>query len=165
MYFLYFCRVFPNFRSDRPLIILNRPDEDSAHLHITSWHLYGTIPPSPVKLRMNFTIYRVDGLSGSLSSVILNFLNWKDYVIKGSEFGSFWPRNVHDAHSHYFCFFPYTCTVHTVTSIKQSPAFKGPIKENIIWIEPLLGGHLSYKATFSFSQRCTWFDCIVISSL
>jgi hypothetical protein len=48
---------------------------------------------------------------------------------------------------------------HAVTSIKQSPVFKGhlflsyPVIENFIWIEPLLRGHLSYNATFSLSQR------------
>jgi hypothetical protein len=39
-----------------------------------------------------------------------------------------------------------------VTSIKQSP-FSSPDIENFIWIEPLLRGHLSYKATLSLSQR------------
>jgi hypothetical protein len=52
----------------------------------------------------------------------------------------------------------YSQTAHVVTSIKQSPAFKGhlffcPVIENLIRIEPLLKGHLSYKATFSLSQR------------
>jgi hypothetical protein len=47
---------------------------------------------------------------------------------------------------------------HVVTSIKQSPVLKGhlflvPVIENVICIEPLLRGHLSYKATFSLSQR------------
>jgi hypothetical protein len=45
-----------------------------------------------------------------------------------------------------------------VTSIKQSPVLKGhifscPVVEHFIWIEPLLRGHLSYKANFSLSQR------------
>jgi len=31
--------------------------------------------------------------------------------------------------------------------------FSCPFIENFIWIEPLLRGHLSYKATFSLSQR------------
>ena len=31
--------------------------------------------------------------------------------------------------------------------------FSCPIIENFIWIDPLLRGHLSYKATFSLSQR------------
>jgi hypothetical protein len=31
--------------------------------------------------------------------------------------------------------------------------FSYPVIENFIWIEPLLRGHLSYKATFSLSQR------------
>jgi hypothetical protein len=43
--------------------------------------------------------------------------------------------------------------VHAITFIKQSPVFKRspfscPIIEHLIWIEPLLRGHLSYKATF-----------------
>ena len=45
---------------------------------------------------------------------------------------------------------------HVVTSIKQSPVIKGhfsPVIENFIWIEPLLRGHLSYKATLSLAQR------------
>ena len=41
---------------------------------------------------------------------------------------------------------------HAVTCIKRSP-FSSPVIENIIWIEPLLRGHPSYKATFSVSQR------------
>ena len=41
---------------------------------------------------------------------------------------------------------------HAVTCIKRSP-FSWPVIENFIWIEPLLRGHLSYKATFSVSQR------------
>ena len=36
---------------------------------------------------------------------------------------------------------------HVVTSIKQSP-FSCPVVDNFIWIEPLLRGHLSNKATF-----------------
>jgi len=44
-----------------------------------------------------------------------------------------------------------------VTSIKQSPVLKGHnflvLSEYFIWIEPLLRGHLSYKTTFSASQR------------
>ena len=39
-----------------------------------------------------------------------------------------------------------------VTCIKRSP-FSCPVIESSIWIEPLLRGHLSYKATFSLSQR------------
>jgi len=42
--------------------------------------------------------------------------------------------------------------VHTVTCVKRSP-FSCPVIENFIWIEPILRGHLSYKATFSFFQR------------
>ena len=46
---------------------------------------------------------------------------------------------------------------HAVTSIKQSPVLKGHIflvlSENFISSEPLLTGHLSYEAAFSFSQR------------
>jgi len=46
---------------------------------------------------------------------------------------------------------------HAVTSIKQSPVLKGHLffvlSENFISKEPLLTGHLSYEATFSFSQR------------
>jgi hypothetical protein len=38
-----------------------------------------------------------------------------------------------------------------VTSFKQSP-FPCPVIENFIWIEFLLRGHLSYKATFSLFQ-------------
>jgi hypothetical protein len=36
--------------------------------------------------------------------------------------------------------------------IKRSP-FSCPVIENFIWIEPLLRGHLSYKAICSLSQR------------
>ena len=39
-----------------------------------------------------------------------------------------------------------------VTCIKRSP-FSCPVIDNFIWIEPLLRGHLSYRATFSLSQR------------
>ena len=39
-----------------------------------------------------------------------------------------------------------------VTCIKRSP-FSCPLIDNFIWIEPLLRGHLSYKVTFSWSQR------------
>jgi len=44
-----------------------------------------------------------------------------------------------------------------VTSIKQSPVLKGhlfscPVIEKVIRIELLLRGHLSYKATFSFTK-------------
>ena len=46
---------------------------------------------------------------------------------------------------------------HVVTSIKQSPVLKGHlflvVIENLLWIEPLLRGHLSYEATISSSQR------------
>jgi len=38
------------------------------------------------------------------------------------------------------------------TCIKRSP-FSCPVIDNFIWIEPLLRGHLSYKATFSLSNR------------
>ena len=41
---------------------------------------------------------------------------------------------------------------HAVTCIKRSP-FSCTVIENFIWNEPLLRGHLSYKATFSLSQR------------
>jgi hypothetical protein len=41
---------------------------------------------------------------------------------------------------------------HMVTSIKRSH-FSCPITENFIWIEPILRGHLPYKATFSLSHR------------
>ena len=41
---------------------------------------------------------------------------------------------------------------HVVTCIERSP-FSCPVTENFIWNEPLLRGHLSYKATFSLSQR------------
>ena len=37
---------------------------------------------------------------------------------------------------------------HAVTWIKKAP-YSCPVIENFIWIEPLLRGHLSYKATFS----------------
>ena len=43
-------------------------------------------------------------------------------------------------------------SLYTVTSIKRSPFFR-PVIENFRWIEPLLRDHLSYKATFSWSQR------------
>ena len=39
-----------------------------------------------------------------------------------------------------------------VTCIKRSH-FSWPVIEHFIWIEPLLKGHLSYKDTFSLSQR------------
>jgi len=44
-----------------------------------------------------------------------------------------------------------------VTSIKQSPVLKGHVflimsLKNSFRIEPLLRGHLSYKATFSLSH-------------
>ena len=41
---------------------------------------------------------------------------------------------------------------HAVTCIKRSP-FSCPVIENFIRIKPILRGHLSYKATFSLSQR------------
>ena len=43
----------------------------------------------------------------------------------------------------------------TVTSIKQPPVLKGHpfLVLSYIYIEPLLRGHLSYKATFSLSKR------------
>ena len=49
-------------------------------------------------------------------------------------------------------------SAHVVTSIKQSPVFKGhlfffPFKEYFVGIEPVLRGHLSYKTTSSLSQR------------
>ena len=47
--------------------------------------------------------------------------------------------------------FKYNQTLHTATFIKRSP-FSCPVMENFIWIEPLLRGHLTYKATFSLSQ-------------
>jgi hypothetical protein len=40
-----------------------------------------------------------------------------------------------------------TNTALAVTCIKRSP-FSCPVIENFIYIEPLLRGHLSYKATF-----------------
>jgi hypothetical protein len=39
-----------------------------------------------------------------------------------------------------------------VTCIKRS-SFSCPVIENLIWIEPLLRGHLSYKTTFYWFQR------------
>ena len=47
---------------------------------------------------------------------------------------------------------------YVVTSIKQSPVLKGHffsclVTDNLILIEPLLSGHLSYKAAFSLSHR------------
>jgi hypothetical protein len=58
---------------------------------------------------------------------------------------------------------------HAVNSVKQSLVLKGHIFlvlwENSILIEPLLRGHLSYKATFSLSQRWplnTVLGCIVL---
>ena len=41
---------------------------------------------------------------------------------------------------------------HAVTCIKRAP-YSCPFIENFILIESLLRGHLSYKATFSLSQR------------
>ena len=48
-------------------------------------------------------------------------------------------------------------TAHAVTSIKQSPVLKSHLFLvlswiNVIWLESLLRGHLSYKATFSLSK-------------
>ena len=48
--------------------------------------------------------------------------------------------------------------IHEVIFIKQSPVFKRspfycPVIEYFIWTEPLLRGHLSYKTTFSLTQR------------
>jgi hypothetical protein len=43
-------------------------------------------------------------------------------------------------------------SVHAVTCIKRS-SFSCPVIENFIWNELLLRGHLSYKTTFSLSQR------------
>jgi hypothetical protein len=43
---------------------------------------------------------------------------------------------------------------HDVTSIKRS-SFPCPVIENFTWIEPLLRGQLSYKATFSFVPKVT----------
>ena len=40
----------------------------------------------------------------------------------------------------------------TVTCIKRS-YFSWPVIEHFIWIEPFIRGHLSYKVTFSLSQR------------
>ena len=48
-------------------------------------------------------------------------------------------------------------TRHTCFSLHMSPVqcleISWPVIENFIWIEPLLRGHLSYKATFMLSQR------------
>ena len=57
--------------------------------------------------------------------------------------------------------------------LKLSPIFKCrlflsclAVIENFIWIEPLLRGHLSYKATFSLSQSDllmqAWLYCVLI---
>ena len=51
-----------------------------------------------------------------------------------------------------YCIILYTVKpAQAVTCIKRSP-FNYPVIANFIWIEPILRGHLSYKATFSFSQ-------------
>jgi hypothetical protein len=54
---------------------------------------------------------------------------------------------------------------HAVTCIKRSP-FSYPVIENFIWIKPLLRDHLSYKATFSLSQRwplkTVWLICFIL---
>ena len=47
---------------------------------------------------------------------------------------------------------PWGHLYYAVTYIERSPVYCIVI-ENIIWIEPLLIGHLSYKATFSLFQR------------
>jgi hypothetical protein len=47
---------------------------------------------------------------------------------------------------------PYGHLYLAVICIKRS-LFSCPITENFIWIEPLLRGHLSYKAIFPLSQR------------
>ena len=48
-------------------------------------------------------------------------------------------------------------TRHTCFSLHMSPVqyleISCPVIEHFIWIEPLLRGHLSYKATFMLSQR------------
>jgi hypothetical protein len=41
---------------------------------------------------------------------------------------------------------------YVVTCIKRSH-FPWPVTENVMWIEPLLRGYLSYKAIFSWSQK------------
>jgi hypothetical protein len=40
--------------------------------------------------------------------------------------------------------------------------FSCPVVENFIWIEPLLRGHLFYKATFSLSQRWPFNTCLTV---
>jgi hypothetical protein len=51
-----------------------------------------------------------------------------------------------------YVIFHYTVEhAHAVTCIKRSP-FSCPVIEHFIWIEPLLRGHLSYKAILSLSQ-------------
>jgi len=61
-------------------------------------------------------------------------------------------------------------STHAITSIKQSPVFKGhlfncPVIEDFIWIELLLRVRLSYKAMFSLSQKwpldCIYHLCII----
>ena len=47
---------------------------------------------------------------------------------------------------------PWGHLYYAVTYIERSPVYC-PVIENIIWIEPLLIGYLSYKATFSLFQR------------
>ena len=49
------------------------------------------------------------------------------------------------------CFLYTVKPANVVTSIKHVP-FSCPVIKNFIWIGPLLRGHLSYKATVSWSQ-------------
>ena len=62
--------------------------------------------------------------------------------------------------------------VHAVSFIKQSPLSKGQpflsCQQIFIWIEPLLRGHLSYKAICFLSQRwsnTTGWLCTLVCSL
>ena len=78
------------------------------------------------------TIYRTRGYHGNqyTTDVVIILRNWNSFSF-----------NV-------FIVKP----AHAVTCIKRSH-FSCPVIENFIWIEPLLRCHLSYKATFSLSQR------------
>jgi hypothetical protein len=58
-------------------------------------------------------------------------------------------------------------STHAITSIKQSPVFKGhlfncPVIEDFIWIELLLRVRLSYKAMFSLSQKWPLNTCLTV---
>jgi hypothetical protein len=79
------------------------------------------------------------------------FLNWStDPIFRDNEIGSFLP--IQEGKLINKLQFGNTVKpTHVVTCIKRS-TFSSPVIENFIWIDPLLRGHLSYKANFSLSQ-------------